>query len=203
MKSVSRFVVLVLIVAGVALAEESVTWSTINPGQGRAATLGYTVTVSFRLTLEDGQLIQETTPKTPLSFELGSETVIPGLSQGIQGMKRGESRNIRIPPSLAYGAQGRGPIPPNAVLLFEVTLLDHIAPSLSEQFLDEEFLAARHANDLSKPAVFEYLIRDFFTKPWRYPDGHIRIWESAGKVTVLAILLLLMSWFGRRKGAWL
>lgn len=194
---------LLLLLIGTAQAEESVTWSTINPGQGRAVDIGFAVTIEFRLTLTNGKLIQESSKKTPLTFVLGSETVIPGLSQGMEGMKRGESRHIKIPSSLAYGAEGKGPIPPNADLLFELTLLDFEPPSLAEQFQDEKYLNARHANDLSKPAVFEYLIRDFFTKPWRYPDGDVRVWKASGKVTVIAFLLLFCSWYGRRKGAWL
>jgi FKBP-type peptidyl-prolyl cis-trans isomerase FkpA len=38
-------------------------------------------------------------------------------------MKVGGKRLLVIPPSLGYGSQGRGPIPPNAVMVFQVEVV--------------------------------------------------------------------------------
>jgi FKBP-type peptidyl-prolyl cis-trans isomerase FkpA len=61
----------------------------------------------------------------PLRFPVGARRVIQGWDEGVQGMQRGGQRRLVIPPQLAYGEQGagRGVIPPNATLLFEVELL--------------------------------------------------------------------------------
>jgi FKBP-type peptidyl-prolyl cis-trans isomerase FkpA len=57
------------------------------------------------------------------SLTLGAGQVIPGFDQGLFGMKAGGTRRLFIPSALAYGAQGQSPIPPNAILIFDVTAL--------------------------------------------------------------------------------
>lgn len=61
----------------------------------------------------------------PMRFTLGNNEVIKGLDLGITGMRPGESRQLTIPPYLAYGKHSvaGGLIPENAVLSFRVTLV--------------------------------------------------------------------------------
>jgi FKBP-type peptidyl-prolyl cis-trans isomerase len=62
--------------------------------------------------------------RDPFGFELDGGMVIRGWDEGVQGMKVGGKRTLRIPPELGYGARGAGGvIPPNATLEFEVELL--------------------------------------------------------------------------------
>jgi peptidylprolyl isomerase len=61
----------------------------------------------------------------PFDFTIGNGEVIKGWEEGVAGMKVGGKRQLRIPPTLGYGADGTGDgtFPPNATLIFDVQLL--------------------------------------------------------------------------------
>ncbi len=89
--------------------------------------------------LEDGTRFES-------SFDQGEPIRIPlefigieGWRQGILGMQPGETRQIVIPPELAFGEAGNPPvIPPNATLTFEVELVTWEPPrEFSTEFVSE------------------------------------------------------------------
>lgn len=94
-------------------------------GTGDEAVSGKTITVNYTGTLTDGTKFDSSLNpgRTPFEFTLGAGQVIQGWDKGFAGMKIGGKRKLIIPPSMGYGAQGTGPIPPNATLIFEVELL--------------------------------------------------------------------------------
>ena len=103
----------------------------LRAGTGREAVAGKRVTVQYAGWIYDpnqannkGSLFDTSVNRQPYSFVLGAGNVIRGWDQGLVGLKVGGVRQLVIPPDLAYGAAGNGPIPPNATLLFEVELLD-------------------------------------------------------------------------------
>ena len=57
----------------------------------------------------------------PATFELGG--LIPGWIDVMQQMKEGDEWIIWVPPSLGYGAEQKGPIPGNSVLVFRLKLV--------------------------------------------------------------------------------
>jgi FKBP-type peptidyl-prolyl cis-trans isomerase FkpA len=97
----------------------------LTPGTGAAAQLGDTVSVHYTGWLTDGTQFDSSYDRgQPFTFTLGTGGVIQGWDQGVPGMQPGGKRRLTIPPDLAYGAGGRGVIPPNATLIFEVELVE-------------------------------------------------------------------------------
>jgi FKBP-type peptidyl-prolyl cis-trans isomerase len=93
----------------------------LRPGSGPTAERGHTVTIRYTGYLNRGDKFQENIRAT---FRVGSRKVIAGLSHGVEGMRLGGLRRVRVGPHLAYGSAGvPGVIPPNAVLIFDVELL--------------------------------------------------------------------------------
>lgn len=45
------------------------------------------------------------------------------MDKGIEGMKVGGQREIKIPASMGYGNKAVGPIPPNSQLTFSVEMI--------------------------------------------------------------------------------
>jgi FKBP-type peptidyl-prolyl cis-trans isomerase len=100
------------------------TVTTLKQGKGQIAQVRDKVRVHYVGTFTDGKKFDSSRDrKQPLEFVLGYHQVIKGWDQGIAGMKVGEKRRLVIPPSLAYGPQGRPGIPPNSTLIFEVELM--------------------------------------------------------------------------------
>jgi len=97
----------------------------IRVGTGPTALRGQKVKVHYTGWLTTGKKFDSSVGSPPFEFTIGEGQVIKGWEEGIQGMKVGGKRQLRIPPALGYGATGTpgGPIPPNATLIFDVRLV--------------------------------------------------------------------------------
>jgi FKBP-type peptidyl-prolyl cis-trans isomerase len=82
-----------------------------------------TVETQYKGTLIDGREFDSSYKRgQPATFAVNG--VIKGWTEALQLMKAGSKWQLFVPPELAYGDRGAGPmIGPNATLIFEVELL--------------------------------------------------------------------------------
>jgi FKBP-type peptidyl-prolyl cis-trans isomerase FkpA len=95
-------------------------------GTGTEAKAGDTVSVMYTGTLDNGTVFDASSlhGNQPFSFTLGAGQVIQGWDLGVVGMKVGGTRELTIPPALAYGDQSpAASIPANSTLHFKIQLL--------------------------------------------------------------------------------
>jgi len=107
---------------GVVVTDSGLQYKVIEMGDGPKPAASDRVTVNYRGTLLDGEEFDSSYARNqPMTFQL--DQVIPGWTEGVQLMPVGSKFMFYIPPNLAYGPNGGGPIGPNATLIFEVELL--------------------------------------------------------------------------------
>ncbi len=101
-------------------------YTVLKEGTGDPVAAGAMTSMHYTGWLVDGNRFDSSIPRgEALVFKLGAGQVIRGWDMGIEGMKRGEKRVLRIPPELGYGQRGYPPvIPQNATLIFYVELVD-------------------------------------------------------------------------------
>ena len=94
-------------------------------GTGAVVTTGRTAFVRYKLWLPTGQLIDANEPpKALLDFVVGGGNLIDGFDEGVRGMRVGGRRQLVVPPSLGYGTRPPPGLPSNAILVFEVEVVD-------------------------------------------------------------------------------
>ena len=93
-----------------------------GPTSGVAPKTGDEVKVNYEGTLTDGTVF-DSSYKTgePVVFPVGS--LIPGWNEALTLMKPGDVWILYVPPVLGYGPEGKGPIPPDSVMVFKLELL--------------------------------------------------------------------------------
>lgn len=109
---------------GAVVTPSGLVFRSLTEGSGATPAASDTVRVHYRGTFPDGREFDSSySRRQATTFPLGG--VIPCWTEGLQRVKVGGKVRLTCPPHLAYGPRGAGrAIPPNAVLHFEVELIE-------------------------------------------------------------------------------
>jgi len=109
---------------GVKTTKSGLQYKVLKAGDGASPKADSVVKVHYHGTLPNGKVFDSSVErKEPAEFPVNR--VIPGWTEALQLMKVGDKFQLVIPPNLAYGDRGAGPlIGPNQVLVFDVELLE-------------------------------------------------------------------------------
>ena len=108
------------------LTDSGLKYYDFETGNGPEAKAGELVSIHYTAWREAGEVFDSTLDRgRAFSFILGAGHVLPGLDEGVAGMKVGGSRQLFIPPALGFGEQGYGLlVDPTENIVYEVMLVD-------------------------------------------------------------------------------
>ena len=124
-------------------------YETVVKGAGAIAKRGDKLRIHETLSLPDGRVIFNSREKNQtVTFELGANQVIPGVDEGVTGMRVGERRKLLVPPSLDGRKFDPSFIPPEAIRHYDIELVEIVAaqPAARPQRTEDEARARAAAN---------------------------------------------------------
>jgi FKBP-type peptidyl-prolyl cis-trans isomerase len=143
--------------AGVVTLTNGLQYSVITEGTGDTPKPEDTVTVNYRGTFINGTEFDSSAKAGRPYTTRVAGSVIRGWTEALTRMKVGSKWQLFIPPDLAYGEMGRGNIPPNTTLLFEVELvsIQPPAPPVQSTPLTSDIIKVPSLEEMKKGAKIE------------------------------------------------
>jgi FKBP-type peptidyl-prolyl cis-trans isomerase len=147
---------------GVVTTESGLQYKVLAEGAGAQPGSNDMVTVNYKGTLLDGTEFDSSYKRgQPASF--AADRVIKGWTEALRMMKPGAKWQLFIAPSLGYGERPppNAPIPPNALLTFEVELLSNAPPPVAQsQPLTSDIIKVPSLEEMKKGAKIETIKAD-------------------------------------------
>jgi FKBP-type peptidyl-prolyl cis-trans isomerase len=110
----------------VVTTDSGLQYTVLREGEGPRPAPDNMVIVHYQGMLLDGTVFDSSYQRQEPALFMVAE-VIPGWTEALQLMRVGSQYRLYIPPHLAYGEEGAGPvIGPNETLIFEIELLETV-----------------------------------------------------------------------------
>lgn len=111
-------------------------------GSGKKPVEGNKIRVHYTGFLEDGSQFESSHDRpSDLWMVLAKGKMLEGWHEAFLLMKEGGKMKIVLPPWLGFGAQGKGVIPPNAHLTFDLELMEVVDPAEQKKADEKAFKA--------------------------------------------------------------
>lgn len=104
--------------SGVKTTASGLEYQVLQKGDGPTPTMADAALVEYKGSLVSGQVFDQS--KQPVPMQINQ--VVPGFAEALTLMPRGSKYRVWIPPQLGYGDRPAGPIPPDSVLVFDITM---------------------------------------------------------------------------------
>lgn len=122
---------------GVVTTASGLQYKLLKAGGGPARPTDSDVTlVNYQGRLLDGTTFDKSERPTPMPVG----QVVPGFAEALKMMTKGAKYRFWMPPSLAYGAEAKGPIPANSTLVFDVELIDFLPEAALRQMQQQQMM---------------------------------------------------------------
>lgn len=97
----------------------------LKKGTGAPTKVGHEVLIHETMSYTNGSLIFSSYTMTgPIKVLIGARQVIAGLDEGLIGMKQGEIRKLKVPPSLSKRTDPPAIPHPDSTLIYVVELVE-------------------------------------------------------------------------------
>lgn len=123
---------------GIVQTPSGLQYKVLTPGSGAKPTDSDVALITYKGTLTDGTVFDQSAQPTPLPVS----GVVAGFSEALKLMPKGAKYRLWIKPELGYGDRASGPIPAGSVLVFDVDLVDFLPESVVRQLQARQMSAA-------------------------------------------------------------
>lgn len=102
-----------------------------GPAAGARPTDADIALVQYTGRLVDGTTFDKSQQPTP--FPVAPGATVPGFSESMKLLRKGEKGRFWLTPKLGYGDRANGPIPANATLVFDLEMVDFLPEAVVRQ----------------------------------------------------------------------
>lgn len=107
---------------GTKISKTGLMWQVLQEGKGPTPKPEDILKIKFIASFSNGEVFDSMAKNNPIEFPVRG--LFPGWEEATRQMKVGGKYRFVFPPELAFGPRGSGPIPPNAIIIFEVELIE-------------------------------------------------------------------------------